>query len=205
MSRDRCAKRPLSFVSTESLSEACLSVQVPCTGTWQLVSIGAKTAAVSCMHVQVFAMVTSLQMVGSTISGTISAQLTLALGVTLTDYSNLPLLTIITASLKLTALPFVVLAPKHISEASSAGQEPTSDGGERSSSHDKSVSAPAAAVEGASSSDQASDPLLPKATAAAAASSWWGAFWLAFCLSAGIVWSITNAIWRLVEADTAGA
>ena len=172
--------------------------------TWQLVSIGAETAAVSCMdvRVQVFAMVTSLQMVGSTISGTISAQLTLALGVTLTDYSNLPLLTIITASLKLTALPFVVLAPKHISEASSAGQEPTSDGGERSSSHDKSVSAPAAAVEGASSSDQASDPLLPKATAA---SSWWGAFWLAFCLSAGIVWSITNAIWRLVEADTAGA
>jgi hypothetical protein len=158
------------------------------------------------LHAQVFAMVTSLQMVGSTISGTISAQLTLALGVTLTDYSNLPLLTIITASLKLTALPFVVLAPKHISEATSAGQEPTSDGGERSSSHDKSVSAPAAAVERASSSDQASDPLLPKAaTAAAAASSWWGAFWLAFCLSAGILWSITNAIWRLVEADTAGA
>ena len=45
------------------------------------------------------------------------AVLTSALGITLEDFSSLPALTIITAACKLTALPFVGLAPSHIREA----------------------------------------------------------------------------------------
>lgn len=137
----------------------------------------------------VFAMVTSLQMVGSTISGTLSAQLTLALGVTLTDYSNLPLLTIITASLKLTALPFVVLAPKHIHEAAPPSAKAT---------------APAENPRKNSSTDTVDDPLLTKQRGSGggqSGSSWWGAFWLAFGLSSGILYSVANAIYRLARAD----
>jgi hypothetical protein len=138
----------------------------------------------------VFAMVTSLQMVGSTISGTLSAQLTLALGVTLTDYSNLPLLTIITASLKLTALPFVALAPKHIHEAAPPSA--------------KASSAPVETLRKNSSTDPTDEPLLTKHSGSGggqSGSSWWGAFWLAFGLSSGIIYSVGNAIYRLARAD----
>eukprot|EP01047_Picozoa_sp_COSAG01_P133072 COSAG01_NODE_63029_length_281_cov_2.571429_1_plen_50_part_10 len=38
----------------------------------------------------IFALVSSLQTVGGSVGGSISAILTTALGVTLTDYSNLP-------------------------------------------------------------------------------------------------------------------
>eukprot|EP01043_Picozoa_sp_COSAG02_P017675 COSAG02_NODE_806_length_16963_cov_20.149312_8_plen_231_part_00 len=137
----------------------------------------------------VFAMVTSLQMVGSTISGTLSAQLTLALGVTLTDYSNLPLLTMITASLKLTALPFVVLAPKHIHVAAPQSAKTT---------------APAEGPTKGSSAEPVDEPLLGKQSGSVGVqigSSWWGAFWLAFGLSSGILYSVVNAIYRLARAN----
>jgi hypothetical protein len=65
----------------------------------------------------VFALVTSLQMVGGTAGGAISAVLTEALGVTLRDYSRLADLVIITSLWKLIALPFVALVPAHISVA----------------------------------------------------------------------------------------
>ena len=62
----------------------------------------------------VFALVTSLQVVGGTAGGAISAVLTEALGVTLRDYSRLADLVIITSVWKLSALPFVVLVPARI-------------------------------------------------------------------------------------------
>ena len=136
-------------------------------------------------------MVTSLQMVGSTISGTLSAQLTLALGVTLTDYSNLPLLTIITASLKLTALPFVILAPKHIREAAPSLPKGVCKGMPK---------------EPATGADLLDETLLTEHTERTElqnGSSWWGAVCLAFCLSGGILYSVANAIFRLAVADGA--
>jgi hypothetical protein len=65
----------------------------------------------------VFALVTSLQMVGGTAGGALSAVLTEALGVTLRDYSNLANLVIITSCIKLVSLPFVALVPARISVA----------------------------------------------------------------------------------------
>ena len=65
----------------------------------------------------VFALVTSLQMVGGTAGGAISAVLTEALGVTLRDYSRLADLVIITSCVKLVSIPFIALVPAHISVA----------------------------------------------------------------------------------------
>jgi hypothetical protein len=65
----------------------------------------------------IFALVSSLQTVGGSVGGSISAILTTALGVTLTDYSNLPLLTIVCSLSKLTALPFIVMVPADIQKA----------------------------------------------------------------------------------------
>ena len=62
-------------------------------------------------------------MVGATMSGTVSALLTAGLGITLEDFSMLPMLTLITAACKLTALPFVVLAPGHIRETDHASSD----------------------------------------------------------------------------------
>lgn len=62
----------------------------------------------------VFALVTSLQMVGGTAGGAISAVLTEAFGVTLRDYSRLADLVILTSLWKLIALPFVALVPASI-------------------------------------------------------------------------------------------
>ena len=53
----------------------------------------------------VFALVSSLQTVGSSVSGAISAVLTGALGVTLDDYSGLPALTLATSLTKVRCVP----------------------------------------------------------------------------------------------------
>ena len=65
----------------------------------------------------VFALVTSLQMVGSTAGGALSAVLTETFGVTLRDYSSLGTLIWITSMVKLVSLPFVALVPASISLA----------------------------------------------------------------------------------------
>ena len=67
-----------------------------------------------------------LQMVGGTVSGSVSALLTSGLGVTLTDFSALPALTIVTAVAKLTALPFIFLAPAHIDDVAAPPPLPSS-------------------------------------------------------------------------------
>ena len=62
----------------------------------------------------VFALVNSLQTVGSSTSGAISAVLTASLGITLTDFSMLGTLTIVTGLAKLIALPFILLVPESV-------------------------------------------------------------------------------------------
>eukprot|EP01051_Picozoa_sp_SAG22_P014281 SAG22_NODE_1708_length_3768_cov_2.094576_1_plen_157_part_00 len=119
----------------------------------------------------VFALVTSLQMVGATMSGTVSALLTAGLGITLEDFSMLPALTLLTAGCKLTALPFVVLAPGHIRETDHAA---VGTGDETAETH-KQVERPAQK------------------------STWFGAFGLALALGAGIVWSVGTAVYQLVS------
>ena len=54
---------------------------------------------------------------GTGVSGTFSAILTGAMGVTLDDYSSLWLLTTVTALAKLGAIPFVLLVPTDILDA----------------------------------------------------------------------------------------
>ena len=119
---------------------------------------------------------------------------TMALGMTLTDLikSFLPLLTMITASLKLTALPFV-LAPKHIHEAAPQSAKAT---------------APAEGPTKGSSAEPVDDPLLGKQRGSVAdqiVSSWWGALWRlarrAFSLSSGILHNVASAIYRVAKAD----
>eukprot|EP01052_Picozoa_sp_SAG31_P022275 SAG31_NODE_1763_length_7322_cov_21.697633_8_plen_117_part_00 len=65
----------------------------------------------------VFALVSSLQTVGSSLSGAISAVLTDAFGVTLENYAALPMLTLCTSLTKLIALPFVPFVPASIHHA----------------------------------------------------------------------------------------
>ena len=65
----------------------------------------------------IFALVSSLQTVGSTVGGSFSAILTSAFGVTLENYENLALLTIVTSLSKLAALPFVSMVPANIQVA----------------------------------------------------------------------------------------
>ena len=65
----------------------------------------------------IFALVSSLQTVGSTVGGSISAILTSSLGVTLDNYANLPLLTIVCSLSKLVAIPFILLVPANIHKA----------------------------------------------------------------------------------------
>ena len=67
----------------------------------------------------VFALVNSLQTVGSSTSGAISAVLTASLGITLTDFSTLGTLTIVTGLAKLIALPFIFLVPRSVDFAKS--------------------------------------------------------------------------------------
>ena len=65
----------------------------------------------------VFALVTSLRAMGTGVSGTLSAILTGALGVTLDDFSSLWMLTLFTAFARLLAIPFVLLVPMNILDA----------------------------------------------------------------------------------------
>ena len=65
----------------------------------------------------VFALVTSLRAMGTGVSGTLSAILTAALGVSLDDFSNLWWLTAITGLARLLAIPFVLLVPLNILDA----------------------------------------------------------------------------------------
>ena len=62
----------------------------------------------------VFALVNSLGTIGSSSAGAMSAILTSALGVTLTDFSSLATLTVITGLAKLLAIPFIPLCPASV-------------------------------------------------------------------------------------------
>ena len=65
----------------------------------------------------VFALLTSVQMAGSTLAGSLSSALTHALGVRLGDYSNLGALTLVTAAVRLSTLFFVGLVPTKTTRA----------------------------------------------------------------------------------------
>lgn len=65
----------------------------------------------------VYALLTSVQMAGSTLAGSLSSALTHALGVRLGDYSNLGALTLMTAAIRLCTLLCVGLVPAKTTRA----------------------------------------------------------------------------------------
>merc|ERR1712232_279589 len=66
----------------------------------------------------VYALVTSIQQVGGTVSGIISQDLTAAFGITNVDFSHLWRLTIVTSCGKLFCIFFLPLVPKDASQGS---------------------------------------------------------------------------------------